>query len=287
MLDQAELLWGIIVPPLLMLFGMFLCGAIPSAGRLFSIGLWMSVSYAVCHLGLQKWPTFAASVHDWPAWFILFAGALTWCGKCHSGPWLVRALTRGVIIGAATWLMLRPQFTGMSLPMVLIWGISIGLIWLATVLGWERVYQFASTGRTTVGLAVTALITSLSLLLFNTMVHAQLAGIVTAMLVTSVIVAWLRPAWLSDRSLVTVTAFVLPALMLLGVYYADLPYWCAILLLTVGACPVVITSKLNERFSPLQRLLLQLGAQVVVAAPVIVWGIVTTMRAMAEPDYGY
>jgi len=117
--------------------------------------------------------------------------------------------------------------------------------------------------------------------------HAQLAGIVTAALVTIGVLTSLRPAWLIDRSIVMIVAMLLPALWILGVRYADLPVWGAGILAITGLVPWITASTRLAMRPAWQRLVVQTLAMLVVSSPVIVWGVVTTMRAMTEPEYGY
>ncbi len=287
MIDQNEIIWGIIVPPLLMAVGVVTLGALPITHRYFSVGAWLTLVYAVCHLGLRKWPSFGVNVHDWPVWIALAIGALAWRGGCTTAPWWLRALTRAVLISVAVWFMLRPQYVGMSTEVALLWSIGLVIPWVMTQLLWERAYEKLSPDATTMGLMLVALLSSVSLLLFNVLLHAQLAGIVTAILVTIGVFTRLRPSWLMDRTVVTVVAMLLPALWILGVRYADLPIWGAGVLAVTGLVPWLTASARLAARPAWQRLAIQVVAMFVVSSPIIVWGVVTTLRAMSESEYGY
>jgi hypothetical protein len=79
----------------------------------------------------------------------------------------------------------------------------------------------------------------------------------------------------------------MPALLFLGTVYTDLPWWGAVLLLLAGLTPWLTNLPSLQTWSPSKRLVLLVLSMVIIASPALIWGIITTLRALAEPDYGY
>jgi hypothetical protein len=285
MIDQGEILWGVVAPPLLMLAGLALSA---TSRRWMPTGAVLAVVYALAHLGMAKWPSPGGNVHDWPAWIAVTGGVVTLCAARAGGPLAWRMILRLVIAGVAVWLMLRPQLHGggTGAAVGLVAGLAIG--WTVMILLWERAHAAATPGTSLIGLTTVAGLSAISLLMFNSLTHAQFAGILVAALGAALVVCWWRPAWWGDRTAVTVVALVLPALWLLGRFYADLPGWAVVLLALSGLAPWVGAHPAVRARAAWQRLAIVAGVALVLAAPVLAWGAVTSARAAgAQPEYGY
>jgi hypothetical protein len=123
------------------------------------------------------------------------------------------------------------------------------------------------------------------LLLFNTMTHAQFAGIATAALSAAAVLSWWKPTWYHAASAVTVSAFFFPALMLLGHYYANLPSWTLPFLALAGVAPLVTANEKIRSLAAWKRIGIAVSVIMLITAPVIIWGVVTSARAASSAGY--
>jgi hypothetical protein len=287
MLDFRELLWGIIAPPLLMALGMVLLAYLPVARRFFSTGALLALVLGVSLLGFRGWPAPGGDVHNWPAWIAFASGVITLCSVCGHGPFVWRILIRGAISALAVWLLL-PEFHSASMGS-LAWIVGLTVAWSTLILVWERSHAALTTGVSVTSLATVAGFSAACLLLFNTMTHAQFAGILTAALVAAVVLVWLRPAWYVPPGVVTVSAFVLPSLWLLGSFMVlnGLPFWALPLLALTGVAPLISTIAPVRAWSAWKRIIVANLAVVLLISPVLAWGIITSIKATAQPSYGY
>jgi hypothetical protein len=195
MIDQQEITWGIVAPPLLMAVGMAAIAQLPLLKRTVYTGVLLAVIFALCQLGFRGWAMPGKDVQDWPAWIALAGGVFTCCSMCHHGPWPWRIVMRLIITGLSVWLLLKPQIESEGTLTVATWVIGGAMIWTTLMVAWERV-------------------------------HTGLAPLIT---IINPVRHW--PEW---KRLATTVA-ILGTLLL----------------------------------------------------PVIIWGVVTSLRATAEPSYGY
>ena len=56
MIDQREILWGVLAPPVLMAIGMVATAALPLAKRFFSTGALLALVFGISQLGFRGWP---------------------------------------------------------------------------------------------------------------------------------------------------------------------------------------------------------------------------------------
>lgn len=287
MIDQREILWGVLAPPVLMAIGMAATAYLPASRRFLSTGALLALVFGISQIGFRGWVLPGGDVHNWPAWIAFAGGLITLCSACGQGPLVWRLAIRLAITGLAVWLLLRPQLQHGSTGAAIAWIGGTTVVWTAIVLLWERAHAATTQGVSVTVLAVLAGISALSLLLFNSLTHAQYGGILTAALVAAVVVSWWRPAWYSPVGPVTVSALVLPALWLLGQRYADLPLWALPVLALAGLAPLVSTLAPIKSWPAWKRLLAAKLAAVVLASPVLIWGVVTSIKASSEPSYGY
>jgi hypothetical protein len=117
--------------------------------------------------------------------------------------------------------------------------------------------------------------------------YGQFAGIFTAALVAAVVLGWWKPAWYAPSGPVLVGAVVLPMLWLLGYRYANLPVWALPILALAGLAPLIIQATTIRTWSGVKPVLAVAVVTVLVASPVLVWGVLTSIKAAAEPSYGY
>jgi hypothetical protein len=287
MIDQREILWGIIAPPVLMAVGMAVAASLPTARRFLSTGALLALVFGVALLGFRGWPAPGGDVHNWPAWIAFAGGLITLCSACGHGPVPWRVLVRAAITGLASWLLLWPQVQHGTTGGAMLWIAGTALVWTVVVLAWERAHAATTAGVSASAATTLAGLGAAALLLFNTMTHAQFAGILTAALAAALVFGWWRPAWYVPAGPVTVAALVLPALWLLGHRYADLPGWTLPFLLLAGTAPCLAALPRVGAWSAWKRVAIAVASTALIASPVLVWGVVTSIRAAAEPGYGY
>lgn len=288
MIDQREIIWGVLAPPVLMAIGMAATAYLPASRRFLSTGALLALVFGVSQLGFRGWVLPGGDVHNWPAWIAFAGGLITLCSACGHGPLVWRIVVRLVITGFASWLLLRPQLQHGSTGTAVAWIGGTTIVWTAIILAWERAHAAITQGVSVTALAVLAGVSALSLLLFNSLTHAQYGGILTAALVAAAVLSWWRPAWYGPAGPVTVSALVLPTLWLLAHRYADLPLWALPFLALAGLAPLAVLAAPLRTSSDWKRLLTVKLATILVASPVVVWGVITSLRATAvESSYGY
>lgn len=289
MIDQREILWGVFAPPVLMAIGMVATVYLPVARRFLSTGALLALVFGVCQLGFRGWPLPGGDVHNWPAWIAFAGGLITFCSACASGPLMWRILVRLAITGVASWLLLALELRGVSASTSAVWVISSTLLWTVLILMWEPAHAATTPGVSVTVLTTLAGLASAALLLFNTMNHAQFAGILTAALGAAAVLSWLRPAWYVPAGPVIIAALVLPSLWLLGTFavYTGLPTWSLPFLALAGLAPLVTTIAPVRNWSAWKRLLLANLVTVLLVSPVLIWGVITSIKASSQPSYGY
>ena len=288
MLDQREIIWGVLAPPVLMAIGMVATAYVPASRRFLSTGALLALVFGVCQLGFRGWPLPGGDVHNWPAWIAFAGGLITYCSACASGPLVWRILVRLAITGVASWLLLALELRGASAGTSAVWIISATLLWTLLILTWERAHAAATPGVSVTVLTTLAGLSSVSLLLFNTMNHAQFAGILTAALSAAAVLSWWRPTWYVPAGPVIIVALVIPSLWLLGTFavYTGLPTWSLPFLAFAGLAPLVTTIAPVRNWSAWKRVLLANLITVVLVSPVLIWGVITSIKASSEPSYG-
>ncbi len=285
MIDQREILWGVLAPPVLMAIGMAATAYLPITRRFLSTGALLALVFGLSQLGFRGWVLPGSDVQNWPAWIAFAGGLITLCSACGQGPLLWRVSVRLAITGIATWLLLRPLLQ--SSGEVIAWIGGSAVAWTALILVWERAHAATSSGVSVTALTALAGFSAASLLLFNCMTHAQYAGILTAALTAALVLTWWRPAWYAAAGPVTVTALVLPTLWLLGQRYADLPLWAVPLLALAGLAPLVSNLGVVRTWPAWKRVTATALATLVVVSPLLIWGVITSIKASSEPGYGY
>lgn len=285
MIDQRELIWGIIAPPLLMVAGMLLTAWWPAGRRFLPTGALLALVFGICHLGFRGWVAPGGDVQNWPAW-IAFAGGLLTCGASAGGlTW--RVAIRLALTTLAVWLLLKPQLPAGDLPQAILWVGGLAVLWSAVIMAWERVHAASTAGVSAVTLTTLAALSAVSLVLFNCITHGQFAGILTAAATAALVLMWWRPTWYASAGMVTLSAVILPMLWLLGNRYADLPTWALPVLAVGGMAPLITAIAPARRWSDLQRLALVTVVAVLLVSPVLAWGVITSLRAAAESGSGY
>ena len=289
MIDQREILWGVLAPPVFMAIGMAATAWLPVARRLLSTGALLALVFGICQLGFRGWPLPGSDVHNWPAWIAFAGGLITLCSACGQGPLAWRVLVRVAITGVASWLLLGLELRDAATGVAVLWITVSTVLWTALLVIGERSHAAAPPGVSVTVLTTWAALSAVALLLFNTMNHAQFAGILTAALTAATILSWWRPAWYAVGGPVTVTLLILPALWLLGTYavYTGLPVWALPFLAAAGLTPLLITVTSARNWSPWKRVLLANAVTVLLLLPVLVPGVIGSIKAAAEPIYGY
>jgi hypothetical protein len=122
-------------------------------------------------------------------------------------------------------------------------------------------------------------------LLFNSLTHAQYAGVLAGALVTATALTAIKPQWWRDQSMVIVSAFILPSLWLLGRFYVVLPYWAPPLL--AGLVPWLIEHQRLRSLVAWKKLLVVAVIIGVIVSPIIIWGVITSIRAAGQQTHGY
>lgn len=287
MIDQQEITWGIVAPPLLMAVGMAAIAQLPLLKRTVYTGVLLAVIFALCQLGFRGWAMPGKDVQDWPAWIALTGGLLTCCSMCHHGPSPWRIVMRLIITGLSVWLLLKPQIQSEGTLTIATWVIGGAMIWTTLMVTWERVHTVTSAKIQLTTFVMLSGLTAMSLLLFNCLTHAQYSGILTAALTAALVIAWWRPNWFNAQGMVTVVALILPTLWLLSNRYSNLPNWTLPLLALAGLAPFITILNPVRHWSEWKRLATTLAILGTLLLPVIIWGVVTSIRATAEPSYGY
>jgi hypothetical protein len=287
MIDQQEITWGIVAPPLLMAVGMAAIAQLPLLKRTVYTGVLLAVIFALCQLGFRGWAMPGKDVQDWPAWIALAGGVFTCCSMSHHGPWRWGIVMRLIITGLSVWLLLKPQIESEGTLTIATWVIGGAMIWTTLMVAWERVHTVTSAKIQLTTFVMLSGLTAMSLLLFNCLTHAQYSGILTAALTAALVIAWWRPNWFNAQGMVTVIALILPTLWLLSNRYSNLPNWTLPLLALAGLAPFITILNPVRHWSEWKRLATTLAILGTLLLPVIIWGVVTSMRATAEPSYGY
>ncbi len=292
MIDQREILWGVLAPPVLMAIGMAATAYLPVTRSFLSTGALLALVFGVCQLGFRGWPLptwslTANDVHNWPAWIAFATGLITLCSACGHGPLVWRVLVRLALVGFSTVLLLWKQLQHGDVAIAIAWIASVTLVWTALVLAWERAHVATTQGVSGIALITLAGASAMGLLLFNTATHAQFAGILTAALTAALVLGRWRPAWYQAAGPVTVSALVLPSLWVLGHWYADLPLWVLPMLALAGLAPLIELIGSVRAWAAWKRVALVVVVTLLAASPALVWGIITSIRASAQPEYGY
>lgn len=287
MIDQREIIWGIVAPPVLMAIGMAVTAHMPVARRFLATGALLALVFGLCHLGFRGWKMPGTDVNAWVAWIAVTGGLLTMCSMCGQGPLLWRILTRAALTGVSTWLLLRPYLAQIGSGEATLWVGGLTAAWTATILAWERVHAATTQGVSVTTLASLAGFSSLCLLMFNVMEHAQYAGILMGALVAAAVLSWWRPSWYSAPGPVTVSAVVLPMVWVLGERYASLPFWALPVLAVAGLAPLAVTVSRLRSLAAWKRIAITQVVLVALVSPVVIAGIRLTIQMLNEPGYGY
>ena len=290
MIDMYEILWGLVAPLLLMAGGTIVTGLWPTLRGVFSLGFLLAMVFAICQLGFRNWAMPGKDVQDWPAWIAVVGGLMACCSLSSNGPLGWGLVIRLTVTGLSAWLLLKPQIHDQGMLMIAAWVFGSAIVWTALVTAYERVHATASRTSSKVSLITFVTLgglTAISLLLFNCLTHAQYSVIFTAALMAALVIVWWRPKWYNPQGLVMVAALILPTLWLLSNRYSNLPIWALPLLALAGLAPLIVWCGPIRKWSEWKRLAIMVAIIGIVLSPVVWWGVVTSIRAAAEPSYGY
>jgi hypothetical protein len=288
MLDQREIWWGVVAPPVLMIGGLALSASLPWVRRWLSMGMVLGLVYAVGQFALNNWQIPRGNVHDWPMAIALGAGFMTQCAasSCHA-PWWWRMSVRVLFPIFLVWLLMRVKWPSTLTSTEIVQAIGLSLMWIAVIFSWERAYKKASPLVAGTGLSIVAILSAVVSLLFNCLTHAQYAGVLAGALVAATALTAIKPQWWRDQSMVIVSAFILPSLWLLGCFYADLTYWAPPLLAVAGLAPWLIEHPRLRSLVAWKQMLVVAVIIGVIVSPIIIWGVITSIRAAGQQTYGY
>lgn len=284
MQDVGEILWTVAAPVAVAIVGVPLAAWLHRGEMAWRrapawLGLVVAAAYAVGHWGLRGWKGLPpGDVHDWMPFIALSSALLLACSSCAGSGWWQTVLCLLLTTGAAA-ALLRPRFAGWSATDLALWVGGLGVAWALVLIVWERGVRAATPGVAAVGLLLAALWSSLALVIFGSMTHGQFAGMLAAALGVVMTLSWLRSEWWSDAGAATVAGLVLPALWLLGIFYLDLPRWAPPLLALAGCAPWLAAIPALRARAPWQRLALVAFVSALAAAPVLIAGVLASLKA--------
>lgn len=289
MIDQREILWGIVAPPVLMAVGMIATAYLPVTRRFLATGALLALVFGLSQLGFRGWrlPGADVNVNAWVACIAVAGGLITMCSVCGQGPWLWRILTRATLTGVGSWLLLRPYLAQIGSGEAVVWVGGLTVAWTGVILAWERAHAATTPGVSLTTLVALAGFSALCLLMFNVLEHAQYAGILMGALVAAAVLSWWRPSWYSAAGPVTVAAVVLPMVWVLGERYASLPLWALPVLAFAGMAPLVVTTSRLHSLAAWKRIAITQLVLLVLVSPVVIAGVHLTIQMLKEPSYGY
>lgn len=291
MQDLAEILWPVAAPVAIAIVGVPLAAWLHRGEMAWRrspawLGLVIAVAYAVSHWGLRGWKGFPPSdVHDWMPFIALSSALLLGCVSCAGAGWW-STMMRLLLTTGAVALLLRPRLATWQAADSALWVGGLGVAWAVVLIAWERGVRAATPGTAAVGLLLAALWTSIALVIFGSMVHGQFAGMIAAALGVVMVLVWCRTSFWSDAGPATVVGLVLPALWVLGIFYLDLPRWAPPVLALAGCAPWLVAIPIVRGWSGWQRLLLVVVASALAAAPVLITGVLASLKASSSgPSY--
>ncbi len=264
-------------------------GGCPVLTRIGWEGALLLSLYAILQVALVGWLGFPPrNVQYWPPFIALAGLPLTITFPVRAR--LVHALLAFILVAGASVLLMIPGLTmHWSSGEAALWLALVGLGWFATVLGWPRAAAAATPGAAITALVVAAGASALSVSLFGTFTYAQLAGMIAFPTVAVAVMTWWRGrSTAAAASLALALAVLLPMWWILATTMAELPRWAPFLLALRGGASALAALPRVRAWAPWRRNVCIAAAAAVVVAPVLVWGVVQSLRMSASsgPD-GY
>ncbi len=204
----------------------------PLAGGRWGGAVAFALGYLIAHFFTFGMPSFPPTdATQWLAYLTVTAMVVGLVESFWKTPSWARWLWRWAFSGLMLWLLLRPM-------VAYTWGVPKGVAWLLTLSLVMLTFWTALDALTerVVGalppalLFITALGSSIALLLGRSASISQLCTSVAAILAVSVIVGWRQPDFTLAKGAVAVLTVLLFGFWLNGVFYAYLPMMTAALL---------------------------------------------------------
>ncbi len=292
MFDVTETLLMVLLPALLALAGFAALAALrrrprPALAGPGADGAVLAIAVGAAWLGLRGGfhdPT--ADVHDWLPWFALLAAAASVLVSTLRPAW-ARAGVLAVAIAAMLGLVIGqlPVCHGWSSGEKVVWFGGLGLGWLASAWAWRRSAQAAGTGVAVAALIMAVACGAFACLLFGGMRHAKLAAPLLAAFGALVVVGWWRRWPFPAAGVATASALILPLLLTFGYFLDEVPLWGLPLLALSGLAAWPTAWGRLRAAAGWRRLLVAGLIAGVVAAPVLIHGIVKSIHDSGEAPY--
>lgn len=247
----------------------------------------VALGYVAAHIGLRGWPPFpAVESLDWLPCIALLAAAVGIVEAAWPSLGRARWLLRLVVVAAALWALSSPllQYT---------WSALHAAIWMAgleiAVLGFwaliENHLRRDDPVASPAALLVVATGASGVILLANSALLAQLAGVLAAtigaLLLGALLTPSLRPAPGSGAAL----AMLLSSTWLLAYFYADLPT-SSLILLPLACCGAWLGHLLRRRGAGRWvALAVEVAATAIIVALAAAEPLMATLASQGEPYY--
>jgi hypothetical protein len=263
-------------------------GGCPWLTRVGWEGALLLLLYAILHIALLGWFGFPPyDVKLWPPFLAVAALPLTLA--LHGRARYMHALLAVALVAGASFLLMHPKLIHEWSPGEGAWWLLvIGLGWLTTLAGWPRAAAAATPGAALTALVVAAGASALSVSLFGSFTYAQLVGLVAFPTAVVAVVTWWRgSSTAAAASLALALAVLLPMWWILSTTMSGLPHWAPVLLALSGATGALAALPRLRARPPWQRIVCIAAAATVLVAPVLVWGVVQTIRMSASGGDGY
>ena len=219
----------------------------------------------------------------------LIAGGIALVGLIAApaqGAWWWSWTARVAVIVSALALVVpaTSAWRGWSSAEAALWLSGLGLGWAVIVWSWERSASTAMPGLAVLSLMAASVAGTVALALFGSMRYPLFGGVLCSGLGVALVAVWWRGAWFSVTNLATAAALLIPLLWYFGVYLSDLPLWSVPLLSAAGATAWLGSLGRLRSAEPWKRLLVVALASALVVAPVLIYGVVQSIRD-SSPGY--
>jgi hypothetical protein len=269
--------------------GRIRAGNCPWLTRVGWEGALLLLSFAILEPALIGWLGFPPrNVQYWPPLLAIAALPLTISVPARARARWVHALLATLVVAGASVLLLLPGLTmHWSHGESAMWLGAVGCGWLATIIGWPRAAEAATPGAALTALVVAAGASALSVSLFGTFTYAQLVGLIAFPTAVVTVLAWWRgSSTAAAASLALALAVLLPMWWILAATMAQLPRWAPVLLALSGATGALAAHPRLQAWAPWKRIACIAALATVLVAPVLVWGVIQSIRMSASSD-GY
>lgn len=258
-------------------------GGCPLLTRVGWEGALLLLCYAILQFALIGWLGFPPhNVQYWPP-FLAIAGMLLTITFPARARWLHALLSFIVVAGASVLLMMPGLTMHWTAGESALWLSVVVLGWLATLAGWTRAAAAVTPGAAVTALVVAAGASAMSVSLFGTFTYAQLVALIAFPTVAVAVMTWWRGSSTAAAvSLAVGLAVLLPMWWILSATMAALPYWAPFLLALSGGAGALAALPRLRAWAPWQRIVCIAAAAFVLVAPVLVWGVVQSMRMSAS-----